>query len=122
MDPHGYLDLKWSNNVLYVQAFGPFNDEGAKAAADAYIDLIMNKQHPTFSVIEILNKDSIGTPDTMTEVAKIWSFIGEQGCNALALVYSNEVQRHLAQQFLPPFGKLFSNVEDAETWVSDQTC
>lgn len=120
MEAHGYLDLRWSDDVLYVEAFGPFNDEGAKKAAENYVDLIHNKAHATFSVIEILHHESIGTPDTMKEVVKIWNFIGENGCKALALVYANEVQRHLAKEFLPEFGKLFSSVEEARQWVSSQ--
>ncbi len=117
MDSHGRLDLKWSDDVLYVEGFGPFNDEGAKEAAQAYIDLIMNKECSTFSVIEILNETSIGTPATMNEVAKIWQFIADNGCVALALVYSNEIQRSLAEPFLPEFGRLFNKLEDAEQWI-----
>jgi hypothetical protein len=120
MRAHGYLDLRWSDDVLYVEAFGPFNDEGAKAAGEAYIKLIQNKEHDNFSVIEILQPDSIGTPNTMNEVEKIWHFIRENGCKSLALVYSNEVQRSLAEEFLPEFGRLFSNVTEAEKWVASQ--
>ncbi len=120
MWPHGHLELRWSENVLFVQAFGPFNDEGARLAAENYLDLIHNKLCTEFFVIEVLNEDSIGTPDTMKEVVKIWNFIGENGCAALALVYANEVQLALAEEFLPPFGRLFENVKDAEQWIA--TC
>ncbi len=120
MQPHGHLDLKWSGNTLYVEAFGPFNDEGAKAAAEYYIDFLKNKECSTFSVIEILHADSIGTPDTMQEVSRIWNYIGEQGCTAFALVYVNEIQRKLAEEFIPPFGKLFSDLGDAEKWIRDR--
>ncbi len=119
MKAHGYLDLKWSDNVLYVRSFGPFNDEGAKEAADAYVKLINNKTCTQFSVIEILQDESLGTPDTMKEVSKIWNFNAENGCTALALVYANEIQRQLAEEFLPGFGKLFQNIEDAENWVRE---
>lgn len=120
MKPHGYLDLKWSGDILFVEAFGPFNDEGAKEAADAYVDLILNRKSPTFSVIEILHDDSMGTPDTMTEVAKIWNFIRDNGCTALALIYANEVQRALAEQYIPEFGRLFSSLEEAEKWIQER--
>ena len=109
MEAHGHLDLRWSDDVLYVEAFGPFNDEGARAAAEVYVKLIQNKEHATFSVIEILNPDSIGTPDTMNEVVRIWNFIGENGCKALALVFANQVQRQLAEQHLPKFGRAFGS-------------
>lgn len=119
MKAHGHLDLTWSGNVLYVEAAGPFNDEGAKAAAEGYIELINNRKLEPFSVIEILHNDSVGPPDTMLEVSKVWNFIGERGCKHLAIVYSNEIQRHLAEEYLPDFGRLFSNLEDAEQWVRD---
>lgn len=118
MEPHGYLKFTWVDDVLYLEAHGPFNDEGAKAAAEAYVELIHNRKHPTFSVVEVLENDSMGSPNTMAEVSRIWDFIGENGCVALALVYANEVQRILAEPYLPPFGKLFRSVKDAEEWVS----
>lgn len=120
MEPHGELKLEWSGDVLYVKPKGQFNDEGARKAANEYFDLIQNKSCDEFSVIEVLNEDSIGTPKTMEEVAKVWRFIGENGCVALALVYCNEVQRSLAEDYLPEFGRLFSSVSEAEAWVRGQ--
>lgn len=117
MEPHGELKLEWSGNILYVKPQGPFNDEGAQKAAREYFELIGNKTCNEFAVIEVLTEDSVGSPQTMDEVAKVWRFIGENGCMALALVYCNEVQRCLAEDFLPEFGRLFSSVEDAEAWV-----
>lgn len=121
MKAHGHLDLRWSGSVLYVEAFGPFNDEGAAAAAAAYAEIINNRKYLRFSVIEILRDNSLGTPDTMTEVMKVWKFIGENGCQALALVCANNVQRHLAESFLPTFGKVFSSLDEAEKWVANLT-
>ena len=116
MESHGYLSFKWSNNVLYVNAFGPFNDEGAKEAAEAYIKEVVNKKSLSFSVVELLDSESIGSPNTMNEVSKLWCFLGEHGCTSLGIIYSNDIQRSLAEKYLPIFGKLFSKVEDAEKW------
>lgn len=117
MEPHGELRLEWSGNVLYVKPEGPFNDEGAQKAAREYFELIENRREAEFSVIEVLTDDAVGTPNTMDEVARVWRFIGEQGCVALALVYRNELQRSLAEAYLPEFGRLFSRVEEAEAWI-----
>ncbi len=117
MEPHGELRLEWSGNVLYVKPEGPFNDEGAQKAAREYFELIENRREAEFSVIEVLTDDAVGTPNTMDEVARVWRFIGEHGCVALALVYRNELQRSLAEAYLPEFGRLFSRVEEAEAWI-----
>ena len=108
MDSHGYLDFKWLNNILYVEAFGPFNDEGAIEAAKAYMDAVNNRNCSTFSVAEILDSESLGSPNTMTEVAKLWTFLGENGCRSLAIIHSNDIQRALAEKFIPKFGKVFN--------------
>jgi len=120
MECHGRLEFTWQEDRLYVNAFGPFNDEGAAQAGKAYLDIIANKPVEHFAVVEVLDPESLGSPNTMGEVRKLWDFLGASGCYALALVYSNSVQHALAAEFMTPFGAVFADVASAERWVEQQ--
>ncbi|WP_440874914.1 hypothetical protein [Thalassotalea sp. PLHSN55] len=120
MHRHGYLELKWVNDTLYVTVFGPFNTEGAHEAAQQYITEIKKRNNRPFSVIEYLDNDSLGSPEVMKNVYKIWCLLGESGCKSLALVYANTVQRSLAEKYLPNFGNAFSDLASAEQWISNR--
>ncbi|WP_019615359.1 hypothetical protein [Psychromonas ossibalaenae] len=121
MDSHGYLDFKWFNDILYVKAFGPFNDEGSIEAAKAYIDVISNRSCVNYSVVEILTHESLGSPNTMKEVTKVWTFLGDNGCTSLAIIHSNAIQSTLAEKFIPKFGKVFNKLESAERWIGSRS-
>lgn len=118
MNAHGYLNFTWCDDILTVEAFGPFNNEGAVKAAQDYINAVAHKSTEKFVVLEVLDENSLGAPETMKEVVKLWYYLAEQGCVALALVFSNNIQHSLAEKGLPNFGKTFSNLEQAKAWLA----
>lgn len=117
MQEHGHLEFSWNESVLTVGVFGPFNEEGARAAAQAYLTAIANRPTEIFSVIECLDENSLGSPKTMIEVSQLWNFLGQNKCKSLAIIYANDLQRSLAQRHIPKFGKTFDNLEDALVWI-----
>jgi len=119
MRSYGHLTFTWSNDTLYVRAFGPFNEEGAANAANAYLSAIKDRSSTAFSVIEILDAESLGSEETLAEVGKLWNHLTDQGCIALAIVYHNKVQRSVARKYIPKYGNIFSTLKDAEAWVSE---
>jgi hypothetical protein len=54
----------------------------------------------------------------MLEVSQLWKFLGQNRCHSLAIFYSNDIQRSLAERHIPAFGKVFENSEDASQWIS----
>ncbi len=117
MKSHGYVEFSWESNILYVEAFGPFNEEGVMEAASEYLSTILNRTVSDFSVIEIWDEDSLGSPEALAYVEKLWEQLISNGCTSIALVVSNSLQRGVAEKFLPSIGKIFHKKEDAKFWI-----
>lgn len=117
MNKHGTLNLFWKKNILYVEAFGPFNDEGAQQGVEDYIAVLVNRPDKCFSVIEILDNETLGSPDVLVELDKFWQSLSHYHCQALAIVYENTLQKQIAEKYLPSFGQVFDSLLKAEQWI-----
>lgn len=120
MKSHGRVKFHWDDEILYVEAFGPFNEEGIQKAANTYLDIISNRKTPLFSVIEIWDSDSLASPEEAQRVGKLWNSLSENGCRFFALVASTNIQGWLGKGILPDIGKIFTKKEDAEQWIKEQ--
>lgn len=119
MQGHGLIELNWQGNVLYVDAFGPFNEEGVVSCAQKYINEIKNKTCEQFYVIETWDKDSFGSPKVYEVVDKNWASFQAFGCLGIAVVVSDNLQKSLAEKVLPSFpSQAFTNLEQAQSWIS----
>lgn len=118
MKAHGVLQLKWKQNTLYAEAFGPFNEEGVIEASKDYLDALGNPHSPDFSVIEVWDENSMTSPEAMINVGLLWAALANFGCSSFALVASNRLQESVAKPYLPTIGKVFNNLEDAELWLN----
>lgn len=119
MNSHGYLEFTWRNSVLYVEAFGPFNEEGAIEASKEYLNQIANTENSDYSIIEIWDEDSFGSPKAMETVAGMWNILSGNNCTSIAIVISNSVQRSLYEKLLPSNGHIFTKKEDADILIQD---
>ncbi len=115
-DSHGYLNFNWRDNTLYVKAFGPFNTEGMIEATNQYFEVI-NNNISSFSIIEVLNEDALGSPQVMENVGEFWKKLENYNCISLALIYVTDMQRAILEKHLPKCGKAFDNITKAEQWV-----
>ena len=79
---------------------------------------INDKKSHSFSIIEVWDDESFGSPEDMSEVANFWNTLSKIGCTSLALVFSNSVQQILFEHRLPDIAKVFSDREDALLWVN----
>ncbi len=120
MQGHGKTLFNWDNNILYVEAFGPFNEEGIVDAADSYQNAIIDRTSDLFSIIEIWDAECLGSPQTISEVGKHWSILSRNGCISLAIVVANGVQKSIVKSRLPEIGKVFSDKEDAIQWLQQK--
>ena len=119
MQGHGLIELNWQGNVLYVDAFGPFNEEGVVSCAQKYINEIKNKTCEQFYVIETWDKDSFGSPKVYEVVDKNWASFQAFGCLGIAVVVSDNLQKSLAEKVLPSFpSQAFTTLEQAQSWIS----
>lgn len=114
---HGRIDLYWRDNILCVDAFGPFNDEGVTSAAAIYLDTIKHNDFEDFFVIETWDKDSFGSPSVYQVVDKNWAAFAAYGCKGLAVVVSDQIQKSLAERILPEIGQVFTSKDNALQWL-----
>ena len=117
MNIHGNATFSWKNNILYVETFGPFNEEGAKKVATDYLTSILNRSVVDFSVIEKWDEYSLASPKAMSNIGKSWEQLTNNGCTSIAVILCSDIQRRVATSYLPPTGKIFCNEEDAEFWI-----
>jgi hypothetical protein len=120
MDEHGKATFRWQNNILYTEAFGPFNEQGVRKAAMQYLYEIENRHLTPYSVIEIWDEYSLACPEGMKKVEQLWALLSYNQCSAFALVAYNATQASIASKLLPPIGKVFQNIEEAEQWIADR--
>ncbi len=118
MEAHGYLKFKWVADILYVYVFGPFNEEGATKAASEYISLLSVKGNSSYSIIEVWDAESLGSPMVMSKISEMWALFSKNNCTFIAIVVSNSLQKSLCEELLPSIGKVFLNIEDAESWIN----
>jgi hypothetical protein len=118
MNIHGYLEFKWDNSVLYVHAFGPFNEEGVTKASNEYLKLISDRVNSRYSIIEIWDEDSLGSPQVMAKVSEMWELLLKNNCVSIAVIVSNSLQQTLCEKLLPSKGRVFVNIEGAEIWIN----
>lgn len=119
MNRHGYLKFTWKDSILHVEAFGPFNEEGVKDASQEYFKKIESKGSSKYSIIEIWDEESLGSPIVMDKIASMWSSLTESNCISIAIVISNSVQRLLCEKLLPDHGRVFTKIDDAEMWTHE---
>jgi hypothetical protein len=117
MTPHGYINLFWEGDILYLEAFGPFNEDGAVKAGNEYLNKIINRNVADFSIVETWDENSLSSPKGMAIVAELWAKLASNNCVSFALIVSNTTQRGVAEQFLPSIGKIFNNKEEAKIWI-----
>lgn len=120
MKPHGQAILNWQKHRLLVQAIGPFNKEGIDIAFDAVKNTVNKKGVVHWDRLDISNEETLGEPSVMNVFAHsyIWSF--EHGCQALALICCNVVQKNLCEKFVSNHdynARVFSNEKSAVEWL-----
>ena len=122
-EPHGEISLEWQDDILIINAQGPFNPEGILLASKHFQECVENREHKSWVRLDISDQETLGEPFVINEIAKgyVWGF--KNGCRAMALVYCNSLQKILCEKFIEENTlnvKLFYNQQDAEEWLATQ--
>ena len=117
MKSHGNITLTWKGDILFVDAFGPFNEEGVISAGRQYLDAIHKRNGAKFSVIETWDEQSLSSPAGMQEAGKLWELLLAHNCQSIAIVVCNSLQRGLVAKMLPSIGTIFDTTLEAEDWL-----
>jgi len=123
MNIHGRITCCWRNDLLVIEAAGPFNMEGA-TEAKAQLELSVSQcGYQSWRRIDITNDLTMGEPDVMTMFGRSFRWGFEHGCRAMAMVYSNDFQRGICEAYLSRHSinlKLFDKTTNALDWLETQ--
>ena len=114
MKGHGEVRFVWRKDVLFVEAFGPFNEVAVVQVAEAYLKQVEGQELESFSVVEVWDKNSLGSPEVMDKVGQFWHYLQGTNCSALCIVVDSGIQKRLCEKLLPSIGRVFLSQEEAE--------
>jgi len=123
MKNHGAIACDWQGDLLTVVATGPFNVEGIEAASASLHQCVEHRDHSSWLRIDFPNNDALGDPNVMVSFGKSYLWAFSHGCRAMALVYSNFLQRSLCEVFVATHQvnlQVFEHENDALAWLETQ--
>ena len=121
MKAHGYADLSWNNDVLTLDVYGPFNEEGVKLVYGQVKDSVLNKKIKHWCRIEKLDEETMGSPLVVSFVNELYLWADKHGCYATAVIISNLIQAQaIAGVLKGKNAKLFHHIDEAQKWISQQ--
>jgi len=105
MDPHGYVDIEWHNNVLIVRTTGPFNVEGIQIAYQKIIDAVADKNLSEWHRVDFLDNATLGSPAVMKVIGRSYKWSEKhQDCHKVAVCCSNQIQINMMNHFVGESG------------------
>ncbi|GEM_PF-3009927 len=122
-EPHGETHIHWQGDILIVKAVGPFNIEGIEASLLTLKETIASSNKSTWYRLDYADDNTFGDLEVIKGIGKsfFWSF--ENGCQSIASVTSNSLQRTLFESFLARHDlnlHPFDYEEDALNWLKTQ--
>ena len=123
MQPHGDITLKWQDNVLVLSTQGPFNLEGAKQCFSQLQQFVEQSNNRKWRRVDIIDDEAFGEPAVMKIFSQTYSWAFEHGCIALALVYSNIIQKSMCVKFMQASDyniQVFKTEVEAVNWLAAQ--
>lgn len=120
MKIHGYVDFEWSDDVLVVKGYGPFNLEAVEKVEGQYTAAINSRKNHEYSVLEIWDEGSLGSPEVMGRISDFWYDLPSRNCKRLAILVSNRIQMRICEKLIPKFARVFLERNDADGWLSSE--
>ena len=121
MKAHGYADLSWEKNVLTLDVYGPFNEEGVKLVFQHVKESVLNKKIKRWCRIEKLDEETMGSALAVSFVNELYVWADQHGCYATAVIISNLIQAQAITDVLKgKNAKLFHHIDEAQKWISQQ--
>ena len=122
MDPHGYVELIWQQNVLIVKTHGPFNLEGVKIAYDDIVKTVESKGFDSWHRVDFLDNHTLGSPDVMKVIGKSYKGSCSSAlCKSVSVCCSTALQFFMMEQFVKEAHlaiSVFDNEADANALIA----
>lgn len=120
MYEHGQASLCWDNDLLKVEAKGPFNQAGFQQVIDEIKSSISTKGLTLFRRLEVWDEQTLGCPVVVDSAEKMSKWYKENGCYAVAVVVKNCLQSHIVSNISHTGALVFDNQDEALKWLSQQ--
>lgn len=125
---HGHYQLNFENNILYVEAQGPFNKE-VLANYHQDIERLITKittenKNAKWALLAIFHGNSILTPEAESALITTAKYRAQHGMIASANIFKNSIHTDLQQtQFARIYQEakvrnhFFSDEKSAKSWL-----
>ena len=101
MGPHGQVETSWQNNILIVNAFGPFNIEGIQIASNQIKQAVAEKQFPVWHRVDYLDEATLGSPEVMKIIGRSYKWSNYlASCQTVAVYCSTLMQYTKMKHFV----------------------
>lgn len=121
MKAHGEISLLWKDNILIIQASGPFNEIGLQNCISRVQKSVLAKNLPVWRKIEIWDSETLGSPSVIAIAQRASQWYKMNGCYASAIVVSNSIQNYIVEKITANGSKTFYNQTEALLWLNTQS-
>jgi uncharacterized protein YfkK (UPF0435 family) len=126
LSAHGSYSLNFENNILHVNAEGPFNEEVLKKYHQDMKKIVKKHNNKRWAALVVYNGNGIFTPDAETELIEVTKFRAKNGMIANASVLKESVHADLQQTQLTRIyqtakirSHFFSDEHSAKNWLTE---
>lgn len=127
--PHGHFDVSLEDNILVIDAFGPFNEQAVHNYESKLKQILNDLEGKQWSQITIVHGFSLGTGIAEKELTESIKYRKSIGLEAAAVVLENVeglslMKTQLGRCYVEcgiPF-KFFEEFSIAKNWLNEQNC
>ncbi len=117
---HGEVSILWEEDLLIIEAHGPFNEIGVRNSLSKIQKSIENRNLKSWRKLDFWDEDALGSPvvTSLTKAAGHWYMTN--GCYASAIVICNRMQEHIFKNTNQAGPQFFYDKETAMKWLNDR--
>ncbi len=117
---HGYISLQWDNDLLIIEAHGPFNEIGVENCLSKIQKSIESRNLKFWRKLDFWDNDTFGSPVVMSLIKAAAPWYMNNGCYASAIVISNSVQESIFKNTNQDGPQFFYDKETALKWLNEK--
>jgi len=125
-DSHGKFIISYKDNIIEVQASGPFNLEAVKCYEEAVVEAVRQISNPWGQII-FMHHNCLYTPEAEEEMQRFTKLRKELGLKTIALVFTDHTAMFLIRDKISSFYRqqdipceFFTDKTEAYKWLNTQ--
>lgn len=125
LHPHGSYSLNFENDILHVEARGPFDKELMEKYHNDMQMILTNRKGSPWATLVQYHGNGIFTPDAESALVELTKYRAKKGMVANATVFHKSVHNELQQMQLSRVYQaanvrfhVFSEAKSAKNWLT----